>query len=273
MKVAQKMDLTLDEQKIYFNIGKLYIEKNDLKAALHHLNQSKLLAQQLRDSASYLAAEMEISSLQKNTTEKEKFEKKAFTSLYAFQQSGNLAKEAAGYRHLADFYTDKKEFEKALAFTKRHYALNDSIRSNEIQSQFKKIEEQYNSEKNEKQIALLEKDQQLNRQQLKQQEFFLFTSAIVGILALIGVWLFVNRNRLKQRMKELELRNRIAADLHDEVGSSLSSIHLLSQMARQENFSKQEDILTKVSTNAYETMEKMSEIVWMIKPTETMEQD
>ncbi len=110
MKVAQKMDLALDEQKIYFNIGKLYIEKNDLKAALHHLNQSKLLAQQLRDTSSYLAAEMEISSLQKNTTEKEKFEKKAFTSLYAFQQSGNLAKEAGSYKHQAFHSTKSLNF-------------------------------------------------------------------------------------------------------------------------------------------------------------------
>ncbi len=268
MKVARNMELAPEEQKIYFSIGKLYIEKNDLKEALHHLNQSKLLARQLRDTASYLAADMEISSLQKGTVEKEKFEKKAFESLHVFQQSGNLAKEAGSYKHLADFYTDKKDFEKALEFTNKYYALNDSVRSNEIQSQFKKIEEQYNSEKNEKQIALLKKDQEINRQQLKQQQFFLFASAIVTILALIGVWLIINRNRLRQRMKELELRNRIAADLHDEVGSSLSSIHLLSQMAKQHNFNMHDDILTKVSANAYETMEKMSDIVWMIKPTE-----
>ena len=78
----------------------------------------------------------------------------------------------------------------------------------------------------------------------------------------------VSRYRLRNRMKELELRNRIAADLHDEVGSSLSSIHMLSQIATQQegDGTKQNDILTRMSNNAKETMEKMGDIVWMIKP-------
>ena len=71
-------------------------------------------------------------------------------------------------------------------------------------------------------------------------------------------------------MKELELRNRIAADLHDEVGSSLSSIHMLSQMVNQPGNEKANvDILQRMSNNAKETMEKMGDIVWMIKPGET----
>ena len=94
--------------------------------------------------------------------------------------------------------------------------------------------------------------------------------AAVALLILVGAWMLINRNRLKQRMKELELRNQIAADLHDEVGSSLSSIHMLSQMATQQgNESTHKDILARMSSNAKETMDKMGDIVWMIKPGET----
>ncbi len=71
-------------------------------------------------------------------------------------------------------------------------------------------------------------------------------------------------------MKELQLRNQIAADLHDEVGSSLSSIHMLSQMAAKPgNEATHKDILERMSTNTKETMDKMGDIVWMIKPGET----
>ncbi len=88
-------------------------------------------------------------------------------------------------------------------------------------------------------------------------------------LALVAIWLLVNRYQLRQKMKELQLRNQIAADLHDEVGSSLSSIHLLSRIAAQQQDMKgPKDILARVSNNAHETMEKMSDIVWMIKPGE-----
>ena len=71
---------------------------------------------------------------------------------------------------------------------------------------------------------------------------------------------------LKQRMQELELRNRIAADLHDEVGSSLSSIYMLSQMAGKSKFDPQGNIMEIIKTNSKETMERMGDIVWMIKP-------
>jgi len=92
----------------------------------------------------------------------------------------------------------------------------------------------------------------------------------LAVLALVGIGLSINRYRLRQQMKELELRNRIAADLHDEVGSSLSSIHMLSQVAAQQpvHDAAHVDILSRVSTNARETMEKMGDIVWMIKPGE-----
>lgn len=141
--------------------------------------------------------------------------------------------------------------------------MNDSIQNNEIQAQFKKIEEQYNLEKNEKQIAILKKDQEINRQQLRVQKIFIITSILITLFVLVGIWMAINRYKLRQRMKELELRNRIAADLHDEVGSSLSSIHVLSNMATRhlQRDQKLNDTLGKISSNAQDTMERMSDIV------------
>ena len=44
-------------------------------------------------------------------------------------------------------------------------------------------------------------------------------------------FLLYNRVKIKQQLKDVQLRNQIAADLHDDIGSSLSSILLLSKMA------------------------------------------
>ena len=99
----------------------------------------------------------------------------------------------------------------------------------------------------------------------------LFASIGLIGLAIGGIFLLINRTRLRQQMKELELRNQIAADLHDEVGSSLSSIHMLSQIAnkKQTEDASQKEILERMSVNAQETMDKMGDIVWMIKPGES----
>ncbi|MEP6712217.1 MAG: histidine kinase, partial [Ferruginibacter sp.] len=148
--------------------------------------------------------------------------------------------------------------------------LNDSLITKNFNQETANLQVSFDVSQKEKQIELLAKDKELQQQKLKQQSNYIIASVVVAMLALMGVWLAVNRYRLRQRMKELELRNQIAADLHDEVGSSLSSIHMLSQMAAQPgNEATHRDILSRMSTNAKETMDKMGDIVWMIKPGET----
>jgi signal transduction histidine kinase len=259
-----------DEQANYFSIAKVYAAKKDVKQALEYFNLSKLLAKQLRDSSSVAAIDAELIVLQNNVEKTAFSENKLKTTLQLFEQQGDLNRQASGYQNMADFYAADKQFEKALEYNNKYYQAIDSLRNNELQLQVKKMEEQYNVEKKEKEITLLKKDKELQQQKLQRRSLLLTGSAALALLALCGIWLLMNRNKLRQRMKELELRNQIAADLHDEVGSSLSSIHMLSQMATQPgNETTHKGILEKMSSNAKETMDKMGDIVWMIKPGET----
>ena len=83
-----------------------------------------------------------------------------------------------------------------------------------------------------------------------------------GVLAL---------NVARQRQKEVSLaqmRLRIASDLHDEIGSDLSSIVMTSQMmnksASLDMADKQK--LSDIGTTALHTASKMRDIVWFINP-------
>ncbi|HKP84798.1 MAG TPA: ATP-binding protein [Blastocatellia bacterium] len=74
----------------------------------------------------------------------------------------------------------------------------------------------------------------------------------------------------EERLLELErVRKRIATDLHDDVGSSLTKIALLSEAVRQKVAEMNKDIsdrLTAVTVISNELMEAMSDIVWAINP-------
>jgi streptogramin lyase/two-component sensor histidine kinase len=74
------------------------------------------------------------------------------------------------------------------------------------------------------------------------------------------------RYRLQQGLKIEKLRGRIARDLHDEIGSSLSSISLYSASAKlvTKGNAKAEQILEKINANTTEMMEAMSDIVWAV---------
>jgi ligand-binding sensor domain-containing protein/signal transduction histidine kinase len=74
-----------------------------------------------------------------------------------------------------------------------------------------------------------------------------------------------------EQEKEIEkqkIRNRIARDLHDEIGSNLSSISLLSRMIKDELKSDGElsQNLSRIESTAKNSVTSIRDIVWFINP-------
>lgn len=97
--------------------------------------------------------------------------------------------------------------------------------------------------------------------------FALYFVAFAGIISLIAFLIY--RNRL-MRLLELErVRNRIATDLHDDIGASLSQISILSEILANNPKRKDEEernSLTKIAETSREVTSSMSDIVWAINP-------
>ncbi|MEO6667878.1 MAG: two-component regulator propeller domain-containing protein [Ferruginibacter sp.] len=90
---------------------------------------------------------------------------------------------------------------------------------------------------------------------------------IATILFAVGSVYLLYRWRLAQQTKLLRVRNSIARDLHDEIGSTLSSISLSSaiiQKKMDDNTGGTEGLLKQISSNTDAMMEAMSDIVWAI---------
>lgn len=94
-----------------------------------------------------------------------------------------------------------------------------------------------------------------------------FSICLAGIAILIyGIYKY----RINELLKRQAIRNKIAQDLHDNIGSTLSSISVYSQVAkiyRQKD--KQEalqETLEKISSTSSEMISEMNDIVWAINP-------
>jgi ligand-binding sensor domain-containing protein/two-component sensor histidine kinase len=89
---------------------------------------------------------------------------------------------------------------------------------------------------------------------------------LIGIITAVIIY-SVYQYRLKQILKLQRVRNRIATDLHDEIGSSLSTISIYSKVAQEQlksHTSAPDDLLKKISENTNEMMDAMNDIVWTI---------
>ena len=98
------------------------------------------------------------------------------------------------------------------------------------------------------------------------QTIWFYLACLVLFLALLYS---AYRIRVAQLLRIERLRQKISRDLHDDVGSSLSSINMLSALAKKraaDDSAKTEQILKKINETASNTMENMSDIVWAIHP-------
>jgi ligand-binding sensor domain-containing protein/two-component sensor histidine kinase len=93
---------------------------------------------------------------------------------------------------------------------------------------------------------------------------------IVCMLVMTGIVYSLYRYRINEIVKRQAIRNRIAQDLHDNVGSTLSSISVYSQVAKiYHNQEKQDDLeqtLEKISTASSEMISELNDTVWAINP-------
>ena len=78
------------------------------------------------------------------------------------------------------------------------------------------------------------------------------------------------RRSQEEQFRELErVRKRIASDLHDEIGSSLTQISLLSEVLQQRIDGEDSTVtapLATIATSSRELVDSMSDIVWAINP-------
>lgn len=92
---------------------------------------------------------------------------------------------------------------------------------------------------------------------------FLYIITVLGII----IYLFL-MYRFRQKMRTQRVQDKIARDLHDDVGSTLSSIAILTQVAKNQlnnSPEKTQILLNQISENAQEMLENMSDIVWTNK--------
>ena len=98
----------------------------------------------------------------------------------------------------------------------------------------------------------------------------------VALAAVLGLVFFALHRLRLARVREVEaLRLRIAADLHDDVGSNLGTISLLSRKVQKDGAvreGEQED-LAAINRISMQTANSIREIVWFINPEYDTMQD
>ncbi len=90
---------------------------------------------------------------------------------------------------------------------------------------------------------------------------------VFALLGLAGAFAMVAvpiRYRIRANRELLKVRERIAGDLHDEVGSNLGSIQMFADLAESRSGASEE--LKRIQRIAAETVSAVRDIVWLLRP-------
>lgn len=193
-------------------------------------------------------------------------------------QIGEKERLSAIYKEKSSIYEVKGDFENALANLKLHYEYADSVANEGIENNINELEVKYKAEKSERELLGKSLELEKQKSRTRQRGSMLIGAAIFFVVLIV---LFFQRQRLNtqklvaaQKQKELELvqmreheRSRIASDMHDDLGSGLTSIKLLSEVAlRKAHTVEEQKDLEKISGKSNELVSKMSEIIWAMNP-------
>jgi signal transduction histidine kinase len=104
--------------------------------------------------------------------------------------------------------------------------------------------------------------QRITAQAIAQSRAAWLASAVI-FLIIASLWLMFLRSRRSRRREMESLRHRISRDLHDEIGSHLGSIRLMSELALRDGSAS--DSLEEIHRLAGEAAESMRGIIWLVR--------
>ncbi|MFT4062185.1 MAG: histidine kinase [Edaphocola sp.] len=143
-----------------------------------------------------------------------------------------------------------------------------------INQQKKELErQQLTALSNKQKLQIAEQEKTIQNRKLRNSTIIQYLSfGLIGLVSALAFFLF-NRYQLKRTIKEqqqlLKVRENIAKDLHDEIGSTLTSIKILSEVSDKtldKNPNKVSEFLHRITEQSVVAQQGISDIVWSVKP-------
>jgi signal transduction histidine kinase len=224
-----------DLASYYINTGEVYMDLKDYSNAMHFLNKGLLLSKTIKHRQDILDA----------------------------------------YRSLSKTFALQKRYDSAYRYQGLYARLKDSIINEKASRAIEQIRNSFESDEKDKEIALLNQRQKLKEAESEKKTLIL--NIVIGFFTLLVVIsylvIYISNSHKKQKQafeKQLAVqteRQRISGDMHDDIGTGLSTMLLYVNMLKSKLNGKLEyPDIERVSSLGNELVAQMKEIVWSLNP-------
>jgi hypothetical protein len=253
--IAQNHNMPQNLGSLYFNLAVFHNEGEQLDSAFFYFRKILPEYQQTNN--------VMLKDLYNNIGMAHKNNKQPDSAIFYFKKALKLSKEyntnlskETILRNLADSYLDIKDYKNSAQVYQNTFAFRDSLTPVESAKSIEELETKYQTAEKDLEIAQRKAVNEKNRNTI------IILSAIAAIILLFAILIYLNIRRKKQiaekarelekqradnLFKEQELvtidamiagqeseRKRISEDLHDNLGSSLTTIKLYFENLRNQ---------------------------------------
>lgn len=159
------------------------------------------------------------------------------SSIYYFKSIDDLHSLIPAYNYMAMSNENRGNYKKAIDYFRKYQALSDSVYTMDSEKNILQLEKQFNFDKKQKEIEILNKDNQLKNVTIQSDKatkryylIFIFLAIVLVIFVLISLFNKTKTNRLlkakneeiEKQKTEVEIQKEIISEKQKEI---LDSIH------------------------------------------------
>ena len=259
---------------IYTGLGDVYLGLNMPDSSLHYyrlgMQESKDKGEMYRQDVFYgklgdVYKKSNIISLAKLYYD---------SSLLLGKKNKNRIASISAYQNLADIAIKETDYRGAYQYLQLKQQLNDSVLNLKNLQMSNNLYTINNIKQKDVAINMLTVLDSDNRKLIRQGRAISYLLCVFAVMLIVSFLIFTNRLKLKKKLENqlavTQERERIITDLHDDVGATLSSMYIYSELAGSLVETKQAEskkLMDKISVQGKDLSGRMSDIIWSLKAT------
>ncbi|UMB53233.1 sensor histidine kinase [Lutibacter sp. A64] len=285
IEVAENNNYEPELSALYNNYGGILKAQNKYSQAITMFNKSLKLRKKLNDSYGISSVSLNIGDLYLLTGNINNAEKKFREGFSLANKTNANELKMSSYKSLLYLFAHKKNTDSVIYYQKMYALMQDSIFNSRVTKEITEIQEKYETEKKEKEIAKQKEELLKNELEIKNKNL---TAILLGsgllVFTIISFGLYKRQQHKKREyknklaLKEAQTYNklqdqrlRISRDLHDNIGSQLtfiiSSIDNLKFLSDPTN-KKLLNKLSEINNFASTTISQLRDTIWAMNTNE-----
>ncbi|MEI6346900.1 MAG: tetratricopeptide repeat protein [Bacteroidota bacterium] len=209
LTLYEKLGNNLQIATLLNNIGLIYLKQNNLPDAEVNLTNAFIIRKSLNDKHGEASSLLNLAQLALKQSKPTDAIEKVSKSIALYLVIGSKTKLSEGYQTLAQAYEKTNNYQQALNGYKNYVAYRDTIYNENNQKSIHEMQAKYDYDVNQKQLVILEKDNELKSKQLSKNRWILINLLIVFILTIALVIFYIRQNKIKQEHLQLNTKHQL----------------------------------------------------------------